>query len=160
MPKVLLSESDKERVEYNSGQPTVLKVRTYVSGHVDMPKTMTMTIMVLLQVYRKSLNPVYREKFMFGVETMELPLRTLVFYLFATDKFSNTLVGETEVKLGDLDIYQPITTWLQLTDTGQVSKHGYTKQNVYITAISLNSSSSHLSFRCAREWHSVNFSRD
>lgn len=59
---------------------------------------------------------------MFGVETIELPLRTLVFYLYATDKYSNTLVGEAEVKLGDLDIYQPITTWLQLTDTGQVHK--------------------------------------
>jgi len=57
---------------------------------------------------------------MFGLETMELPLRTLVFYLYGTDKHSNTLIGEAELKLGDLDILQPTTTWLQLTDTGQV----------------------------------------
>jgi hypothetical protein len=74
-------------------------------------------------VYRKSLNPVYKEKFMFGLETMELPLRTLYFYLYGTDKHSNTLIGEAELKLGDLDIFQPSTNWLQLTDTGQVGKY-------------------------------------
>ncbi|XP_035709234.1 synaptotagmin-like protein 5 [Folsomia candida] len=104
-----------EAKELVGPDPNSLAFDTYVRVYLLPDKTHNMQT----RVYRKSLNPVYREKFMFGVETMELPLRTLVFYLFATDKFSNTLVGETEVKLGDLDIYQPITTWLQLTDTGQ-----------------------------------------
>ncbi|CAG7784788.1 unnamed protein product [Allacma fusca] len=72
------------------------------------------------RVYRKSLNPVYKEKFMFGLELAELQIRSLVFYMYATDKFSNTLIGEAELKLGELDIHQlPLTTWLPLTDSGQ-----------------------------------------
>lgn len=57
---------------------------------------------------------------MFGLEMSELASRSLVFYLYATDKYTNTLIGEGEMKLGDLDLSQPSVTWLMLTDTGQV----------------------------------------
>lgn len=72
------------------------------------------------QVYRKSLCPVYKEKFMFGLEMNELASRSLVFYLYATDKYTNTLIGEAELKLGDIDFSGSVVTWLLLTDTGQV----------------------------------------
>lgn len=57
---------------------------------------------------------------MFALEAHELGSRSLVFYLYATDKHTNTLIGEVELKLGDMDLSQPSVTWLVLTDTGQV----------------------------------------
>jgi hypothetical protein len=44
-----------------------------------------------------------------------------MFYVYASDKYSNTLIGEAELKLCDVTPRQPVTTWLTLTDTGQVS---------------------------------------
>jgi len=58
---------------------------------------------------------------MFGLEMTELANRSLVFYLYATDKHTNTLIGEAELRLGDLDVTQKVVTWLLLTDTGQVN---------------------------------------
>ena len=61
---------------------------------------------------------------MFGLELAELPIRSLMFYMYATDKYSNTLIGEAELKLRDVDVHQlPMTTWLPLTDSGQVSHY-------------------------------------
>lgn len=57
---------------------------------------------------------------MFGLELSELPTRSLVFYLYATNKFSNTLIGEAELKLNELDLSEQKNTWLTLTDTGKV----------------------------------------
>jgi hypothetical protein len=44
--------------------------------------------------------------------------------VYASDKYSNTLIGEAELKLCDVTPRQPVTTWLTLTDTGQVSSRG------------------------------------
>jgi hypothetical protein len=41
--------------------------------------------------------------------------------VYASDKYANTLIGEAELKLCDVTPRQPVTTWLTLTDTGQVS---------------------------------------
>ncbi|CAL8105050.1 unnamed protein product [Orchesella dallaii] len=88
---------------------------SYVRVYLLPDKTTNMQT----RVYRKSLSPVYKEKFMFGLEMSELANRSLVFYLYATDKYTNTLIGEVELKLGDMDVTQPVVTWLLLTDTGQ-----------------------------------------
>jgi len=57
---------------------------------------------------------------MFGLELSELASRSLIFYTYATDKYSNTLIGEAELKVGEMDLVEPLTTWLPLTDTGNV----------------------------------------
>ena len=76
---------------------------------------------IFLQVYRKTNCPSYKEKFLFGLEASEFAKRSLTFYVYASDKYANTLIGEAELKLCDVTPRQPVTTWLTLTDTGQVS---------------------------------------
>jgi hypothetical protein len=76
----------------------------------------------MFQVYRNSNSPTYKEKFVLGMETTELAKRTLMFYVYASDKLSNTLIGEAELRLCDVTVRQPVTTWLTLTDTGQVNR--------------------------------------
>lgn len=72
-------------------------------------------------MYRKTNCPSYKEKFLFGLEASEFTRRSLTFYVYSSDKYSNTLIGEAELKLCDVTSRQPVTTWLTLTDTGQVS---------------------------------------
>lgn len=81
----------------------------------------------MFQVYRNSNSPTYKEKFVLGMDTAELAKRTLMFYVYASDKLSNTLIGEAELRLCDVTMRQPVTTWLTLTDTGQVNKHAKMK---------------------------------
>jgi len=76
---------------------------------------------IFLQVYRKTNCPSYKEKFLFGLEASEFAKRSLTFYVYASGKYANTLIGEAELKLCDVTPRQPVTTWLTLTDTGQVS---------------------------------------
>lgn len=40
--------------------------------------------------------------------------------MYATDLLSHTLIGEGELRLNDVSLRQPVTTWVTLTDTGQV----------------------------------------
>jgi hypothetical protein len=72
-------------------------------------------------VYRNTNCPSYKEKFLFGLEASEFAKRSLTFYVYASDMYANTLIGEAELKLCDVTPRQPVTTWLTLTDTGQVS---------------------------------------
>jgi hypothetical protein len=74
-----------------------------------------------VQVYRRTNCPSYNEKFLFGLEASEFSKRSLIFYVYASDTYSNTLIGEAELKLCDVTPRQPVTTWLTLTDMGQVS---------------------------------------
>ena len=76
---------------------------------------------IFLQVYRKTSCPSYKEKFLFGLEASEFAKRSLTFYVYASDKYANTLIGEAELKICDVTPRQPVTMWLTLTDTGQVS---------------------------------------
>jgi hypothetical protein len=85
-------------------------------------------------VYRKTNCPSYKEKFLFALEVSEFSKRSLVFYVYASDKYSNTLIGEAELKLCDITPRQPATTWLTLTDTGQVSEFpwGWRAPSIFI----------------------------
>lgn len=74
-------------------------------------------------MYKKSNCPSYKEKFLVGVESTEWMKRTISFHVYTTDRTSSTLLGEVELKLADVSPRQPVTTWLTLTDTGQVYIH-------------------------------------
>lgn len=72
------------------------------------------------QIYRKSNSPSYKEKFLFGLEPGEFSTRKLTFYLYSVDKTSSTLIGEADLHLADVSPKHGVTTWVTLTDTGQV----------------------------------------
>ncbi|XP_071516703.1 uncharacterized protein [Panulirus ornatus] len=72
------------------------------------------------RVCRRTNNPTYREKFLFALEEEELGQRSLAFYMYASDKFTNTLIGEAHLRLTDVDVSVPLSTVLPLTDTGQL----------------------------------------
>lgn len=67
---------------------------------------------------------------MFALEPTDYQKRSLSFYVYATDRTSSSLLGEAELRLCDVSARQPVTTWLTLTDTGQVN--AVTKSNMSI----------------------------
>lgn len=72
------------------------------------------------KVYRGSNSPSYKERFLFSLNPREQSLRSLCFHVYSTDLLSHTLIGEGDIRLGDISLRQPVTTWVTLTDTGQV----------------------------------------
>ncbi|PSN36730.1 hypothetical protein C0J52_18421 [Blattella germanica] len=91
-------------------------IDTYVRVYLLPDKSTNMQT----RTYRKTNCPCYKEKFLFGLEAAEFSKRSLMFYIYASDKFSNTMIGEAELKLCDVTPRQPVTTWLTLSDTNQV----------------------------------------
>ncbi|KAG8201579.1 hypothetical protein JTE90_011245 [Oedothorax gibbosus] len=71
------------------------------------------------RVYRKSSSPEFKERFLFGVDENDVAHRSLLCTVFTTDKLNNTMMGETEVKLADLDLSQPFTGWFPIVDSNQ-----------------------------------------
>ncbi|KAL0268766.1 UNVERIFIED_CONTAM: hypothetical protein PYX00_010582 [Menopon gallinae] len=88
---------------------------TYVRVYLLPDKTTN----IQTRVYKKSNSPSYKEKFLFGLEPHEFSRRSLTFYVYASDKNSNTLIGEADLRLCDISSKQGVTTWVTLTDTGQ-----------------------------------------
>lgn len=72
------------------------------------------------RVYRCSNTPSYKERFLFTLNPREQNQKTLSFHVYTTDTHTHTLVGEGEIRLADIILRQPVTTWVTLTDTGQV----------------------------------------
>lgn len=73
------------------------------------------------KVYRGSSSPSYKERFLLPLNPRRQSLTTLCFHIYSTDLQSHTLIGEGEIRLADVSLRQPVTTWVTLTDTGQVS---------------------------------------
>ncbi|XP_018579545.1 synaptotagmin-12 [Anoplophora glabripennis] len=71
------------------------------------------------KVYRSTGSPSYKERFLFSLNPREQSQRLLCFHVYATDFLSHTLIGEGEIRLSDISLRQPVTTWVTLTDTGQ-----------------------------------------
>lgn len=71
------------------------------------------------RIQKRSNNPIYKERFLFGVEPHELAKRSVLFYVNASDKYTNTLIGEAEVKLVDVHLDCQVTSWTTLTDVNQ-----------------------------------------
>lgn len=73
------------------------------------------------KVYRDSSSPSYKERFAFTMNPREQSQRSLCFQVYATDRSAHTLIGEGDIRLSDVSLRQPVTTWVTLTDTGQVT---------------------------------------
>lgn len=72
------------------------------------------------KVCKGSNSPSYKERFLFSLYPREQSQKSLCFQVFGTDGSSHTLIGEGDIRLSDVSLRQPVTTWVTLTDTGQV----------------------------------------
>ena len=63
----------------------------------------------------------FKERFLWSVYGDELDNKTVQFQVFSCDKYArHKLLGETELRLGDIDIRQAIRVWMNLRDMDQV----------------------------------------
>ncbi|RUS71678.1 hypothetical protein EGW08_020567 [Elysia chlorotica] len=86
---------------------------TYVKG-ILMPggddKFHTKTI-------KNSTDPVYKERFLFSVEPEYLQGKSLQLQVFSVDKYARQkVIGEADVRVGDIDLNMPIKMWFNLRD--------------------------------------------
>ena len=74
-----------------------------------------------LQIQRNSTDPIFKERFLFNIEQEDLETRTLQFQLFSIDKYQrHKVIGESEIRVGDVDLRIPIKMWLNLRDIDDV----------------------------------------
>ncbi|XP_072045462.1 synaptotagmin-12-like isoform X2 [Amphiura filiformis] len=73
------------------------------------------------RVYRRSLNPVYNERFTLKMPPEHLEHHSIRMTIFTYDRYSrHEAIGETEMRLGDVDLFpEPFSTWLSLTDVNE-----------------------------------------
>lgn len=58
---------------------------------------------------------------MFGIEPEDIPNRMIQFQVFSVDKYArHKVIGESEIRLGDIDLRMPIKMWLNLRDIDEV----------------------------------------
>lgn len=88
----------------------------------------------LLQVHRKTLNPVFNETFQFGVPLNELHSRKLHFSVYDFDRFSrHDLIGQVVVDnlldfsegSGDKPIWRDIVEGTAVGNGSELLSHGY-----------------------------------
>ncbi|KAL1509134.1 hypothetical protein ABEB36_003921 [Hypothenemus hampei] len=98
----------------------IAKVDGYMDTYVRVSLLPDKEATIQTKVYRSSItSPSYKERFLFSLNPKEQMQRALCFQLYAIDVTSHTLIGEGELKLTDVSLRQPVTTWVTLTDTGQ-----------------------------------------
>ncbi|XP_054720462.1 synaptotagmin-12-like [Uloborus diversus] len=71
------------------------------------------------RVQRKSNNPVFKERFLFGVDQSDIAERSLLCTVFTCDKYTNSMMGEAELKFSELDLTQPYMGWFPIVDSNQ-----------------------------------------
>jgi hypothetical protein len=58
---------------------------------------------------------------MFNISAEQLEERTLIFHAYSSDKYARIrLLGEAELRLGDVDMKQPIKMWLNFRNMDEV----------------------------------------
>ncbi|XP_014775501.1 synaptotagmin-12 [Octopus bimaculoides] len=69
------------------------------------------------KVQKNTTDPVYKERFLFNVESTHLESKIIQFQVFSVDKYArHKVIGESEIKMGDIDLRVPIKMWLNLRD--------------------------------------------
>ncbi|XP_076370372.1 synaptotagmin-12-like isoform X2 [Tachypleus tridentatus] len=71
------------------------------------------------RVQRRTNDPVFKERFLFGVDSRDLSQRLVLCYIFTSDKYTNILIGETEIKMTDVDFKKPYLVWLPIMDSNK-----------------------------------------
>lgn len=78
------------------------------------------TTNIQTKVIKESNSPSYKERVLFNImHPREQSQCSLSFHIYSVDQLSHSLIGEGELRLGDVSLRQPVTTWITLTDTGQ-----------------------------------------
>ncbi|CAL1275884.1 unnamed protein product [Larinioides sclopetarius] len=69
-------------------------------------------------LHRDNISPVYNERFVFNAPKTTLQERTLQCIAYTCDKSSNTMLGQSELKLSSIDLRDSVyNAWLPLVDT-------------------------------------------
>lgn len=81
----------------------------------------------LFQTIKHSTDPVYKERYLFTIESEHLDRRMLQFQVYAVDKYARQkVIGEADIRVGDVDLNMPIKMWLNLRDIAEeVSKYRF-----------------------------------
>ncbi|XP_033010904.1 synaptotagmin-8 [Lacerta agilis] len=75
------------------------------------------------KVYRKTLNPVFNESFVFKVPQADIAESTLVMQVYDFNRFSkHDIIGETRIPLGDVDLQHVIEQWQELTAASKMEQ--------------------------------------
>lgn len=75
-----------------------------------------------LQIQKHSTDPIFKERFLFNIEPFQLDSKIIQFQVFAVDKYArHKVIGESEIRVGDVDLRIPIKMWLNLRDIDDVS---------------------------------------
>uniref|UniRef100_A0A8D0C5W2 Synaptotagmin 8 n=1 Tax=Salvator merianae TaxID=96440 RepID=A0A8D0C5W2_SALMN len=75
------------------------------------------------KVYRKTLNPVFNESFIFQIPQAEVAETTLVMQVYDFNRFSkHDIIGEMRLPLGDVDLQHVTEQWHELTAASKVEQ--------------------------------------
>ncbi|XP_034977460.1 synaptotagmin-8 [Zootoca vivipara] len=75
------------------------------------------------KVYRKTLNPVFNESFVFKIPQADIAESTLVMQVYDFNRFSkHDIIGEMRIPLGDVDLQHVIEQWQELTAAGKMEQ--------------------------------------
>ncbi|XP_062611435.1 LOW QUALITY PROTEIN: synaptotagmin-12-like [Saccostrea cucullata] len=86
---------------------------TYIRG-VFTPKS---DAKFQTKVQKGTVDPIFKERFLFGLEPEDVANRVIQFQVFSVDKYArHKVIGESEIRLGDIDLRMPIKMWLNLRD--------------------------------------------
>ncbi|CAG2226482.1 SYT12 [Mytilus edulis] len=86
---------------------------TYIKGTI-LPNTSTT---FQTKIHKHSTDPIFKERFLFNIEPFQLDSKIIQFQVFAVDKYArHKVIGESEIRVGDVDLRMPIKMWLNLRD--------------------------------------------
>ncbi|XP_054825834.1 synaptotagmin-8 [Eublepharis macularius] len=75
------------------------------------------------KVYRKTLNPIFNESFIFQIPQTEVAESTLVMQVYDFNRFSkHDIIGEMRLPLGDVDLQHVIEQWHELTAASKIEQ--------------------------------------
>ncbi|BFZ09570.1 hypothetical protein BsWGS_12609 [Bradybaena similaris] len=75
---------------------------------------------------KNTTDPVFKERFLFAVDVEHLQGKSLQLQVFAVDKYARQkVIGEADVRVGDIDLNMPIKMWFNLRDIDEKpTEHG------------------------------------
>ncbi|KAJ6665035.1 hypothetical protein lerEdw1_005266 [Lerista edwardsae] len=75
------------------------------------------------KVYRKTLNPVFNDSFLFQIPQAEVAESTLVMQVYDFNRFSkHDIIGEMRLPLADIDLQHVIEQWHELTAASKIEQ--------------------------------------
>ncbi|XP_076357195.1 synaptotagmin-12-like [Tachypleus tridentatus] len=95
------------------GPDPTMNIDSYVRVFLLPDKTTNMQT----RIQRRTNDPLFKERFLFGVDSRDLCRRSVLCYIFTSDKYTNTFIGETEINLADVDFRKPYLNWMPILDT-------------------------------------------